>query len=419
MDVKISVIIPVYNMSQYLKECLDSVVGQTLKEIEVIAINDGSTDESFAILNSYANNYKNIKIISQENMGAGMARNKGIDIATGEYLAFMDPDDYYPSNDCLQALYDSGQRHGVLMCGGLIMRNRNGIKSLWDKNEIKVFYHNRIVYVCDYPEIYGHTRFIYNTDMIRKNNIRYLSGKRFQDQSFVLKALICAQKFYGIDKAVYEYRTGYKKVNYSREICIDTLTGIVKIFQIARDNNLKKIYENRLKNIHKERMTQFYPFSFCGNEDIDKQIEEINTIVKEWIGKEEDIILTKEKVNNTKRECVEEYKNFIRELESNKKKLFYGAGVRANDFVERYWDTTKNVIGIAVTEKTKNTVNQIKGLSVKQIDEYLSYKEDILVIIVTIDEYQEEIERNLKRLGFNYIMKPNMQKLELGKVLLE
>lgn len=419
MDIKISVIIPVYNMAKYLQQCLDSVVEQTLKEIEIIAINDGSTDESLEILNSYANNYKNIKIISQENKGAGLARNKGIDTAIGKYIAFIDPDDYYPSNDCLEALYNAANRNGVLMCGGLIMRNQNGIKSLWDKKEIKEFFQNEIINVCNYSEIYGHTRFIYNTDMIKRNNIRYLSGKRFQDQAFVLQALVCAGCFYGIDKVVYEYRTGYKKVSYSHEVCIDTLIGIKDIFQIAKDNNLIKIYENRLKNIHKERMTQFYPFSFCGNEDIDKQIEEINTIVKEWIGKEEDIILTKEKVDNTKRECIEEYKNFIKELESNKKKLFYGAGVRATDFVERYWDTAKNVIGIAVTQKTKSTVKQIKQLSIKQIDEYLSYKGDILIIILTIAEYQEEIEKNLKGLGFNYIMKPNIQRLELGKVLLE
>ncbi|WP_339316210.1 glycosyltransferase [Oceanobacillus sp. FSL W7-1304] len=90
----ISIIIPVYNVEEYLQECLDSVLHQTYKNIEIIAINDGSSDNSLEILKTYALKNENIKIISQENSGQSVARNKGIKIATGKYIYFLDSDDY-------------------------------------------------------------------------------------------------------------------------------------------------------------------------------------------------------------------------------------------------------------------------------------------------------------------------------------
>ena len=91
---KVSVIIPVYNVEKYLRECLDSVVNQTLKDIEIICINDGSPDNSLAILEEYAKKDSRIIVISQENSGVSTARNVGIDLAKGDYLYFIDADDY-------------------------------------------------------------------------------------------------------------------------------------------------------------------------------------------------------------------------------------------------------------------------------------------------------------------------------------
>lgn len=90
----VSVIIPVYNVERYLEECLDSVFNQTYKHIEVIAINDGSTDNSLNILNEYSKKHSNLKVINQENQGQAAARNKGISEASGEYVHFLDSDDY-------------------------------------------------------------------------------------------------------------------------------------------------------------------------------------------------------------------------------------------------------------------------------------------------------------------------------------
>ena len=101
---KISVIIPVYNGETYLAQCLDSIIGQTLKEIEIICVNDGSKDRTQQILEKYAEKDSRIQIISQENGGAGAARNAGLRIARGEYLSILDGDDFFEP-DMLEKAY--------------------------------------------------------------------------------------------------------------------------------------------------------------------------------------------------------------------------------------------------------------------------------------------------------------------------
>ena len=102
--IKVSVIIPVYNQAPYLAECLDSVLAQTLREIEVICVDDGSTDGSERMLDDYAKRDLRVKVIHQSNAGVAAARNNGLAAATGEFIAFMDPDDKYP-DDVVDAEY--------------------------------------------------------------------------------------------------------------------------------------------------------------------------------------------------------------------------------------------------------------------------------------------------------------------------
>lgn len=95
---KISIIVPVYNTEKFLEKCLNSLINQTLKDIEIICINDGSTDKSLQILEKFANKDKRIQIINQTNSGLSVARNIGIKKAKGEYIGFVDSDDWVDLN---------------------------------------------------------------------------------------------------------------------------------------------------------------------------------------------------------------------------------------------------------------------------------------------------------------------------------
>ena len=108
-----SIIIPVYNGEAYLRKCLDSIASQTLKDFEVICVNDGSTDASGAILSEYASGDARIRVHSQQNAGLGAARNRGLEIAKGEYVLFVDADDELCEADALERLVDLAERDGL------------------------------------------------------------------------------------------------------------------------------------------------------------------------------------------------------------------------------------------------------------------------------------------------------------------
>lgn len=105
-NIKVSIIVPIYNSQKNIARCLDHLVNQTLKEIEIILINDGSTDDSEKIILSYRDKYQNIKYYKQKNKGVSVARNEGIKRATGKYLCFCDSDDYY-ENDAMEKMYEN------------------------------------------------------------------------------------------------------------------------------------------------------------------------------------------------------------------------------------------------------------------------------------------------------------------------
>ena len=107
-DIKVSLIIPVYNVEDYIEKCLYSVVNQTLKDIEIIVVNDGSTDQSMDIVNRFENKHSNIRIINKQNGGLSSARNRGVKVSKDKYIAFIDSDDYM-NVAMLEEMYNSAE----------------------------------------------------------------------------------------------------------------------------------------------------------------------------------------------------------------------------------------------------------------------------------------------------------------------
>lgn len=201
---KVSVIIPVYNVEEYLRECLDSVVNQTLQDIEIICVNDGSPDNSLAILEEYAKKDERIRIIEHEkNKGLGPARNTGIDNVNGDYIFFLDSDDYV-KNDVIEKLYDKITETN----SDLVFSQTEAFTFLKDEETI-----NRIKYLNEWLDCRSKKDFYINVDnfedaicnincvawgklykkeFLIKNNIRFINGKVIhEDNGFWLK--ICSQ----------------------------------------------------------------------------------------------------------------------------------------------------------------------------------------------------------------------------------
>lgn len=254
---KVSVIIPVYNVENYLKECLDSVQKQTLKDIEIICIDDGSTDSSSEILKEYAAKDKRIKVIFKENEGVGKARNNGILAAQGEFVAFMDSDDAYPNKKVLETLYNQALKHNVQICGGEFSLFTDNVRKL-DQNfedtfQGYLFDKDGEMEYKDYQFDYGYHRFIYNRQMLLEYEVFYPPYKRYQDPPFFVKAMITAGKFYAVDQATYAYRVGHKQINWTAEKIMDLLSGLKDNFDMAQTHHLE-----HLSNLTFHRFVQHY-----------------------------------------------------------------------------------------------------------------------------------------------------------------
>lgn len=191
----ISVIVPVYNTSQYLRRCLESIVNQTYKELEIIIVDDGSTDISPSICDEYSKKYNNVKVIHKKNAGLGYARNSGMQIMTGEYVMFVDSDDFLQEN-MIEELYSDLLKENADTCIGGFTRvyesSYNVVKNplayrTYKNEEVK----NILIKMLgkkydgsDYIEM-SVWKVLFSTDIIRTNKIKFPSEREFISEDII------------------------------------------------------------------------------------------------------------------------------------------------------------------------------------------------------------------------------------------
>ncbi len=257
-EIKVSVIIPVFNAEKYLRECINSVVDQTLEGIEIICVDDGSTDGSCAVLEEYASRYPGIKLLHQENSGSGPARNLGIMAARGEYIAFMDADDYYPDEAVLEKLYAAAKKQQTRICGGsfsVVWPNGRHVtrfrpKRLWGYT----FDQDRNWQYREYQFDFGYHRFIYQREFLLGNKLFFPPYLRFQDPPFFVRSMIAAGSFYALRDVTYCYRmgTGPRGIASSRLKALGLIEGYADDLEMARDNSLWDLYRLTFERCYKD-----------------------------------------------------------------------------------------------------------------------------------------------------------------------
>lgn len=244
---KVSVIVPVYNTAQYLRDCIDSLVNQTYKNIEIIVVNDGSKDNSLEIINEYASKYPNIILINQENKGYSGARNVALEKVTGDYVGFVDSDDYI-APDMFQKLMSAAQNSSadIVSCSFFrVFNEKDSIIQVFDSNK---FYFDLLSHKRDndlkctlknYGELLLDDAFVWNriykTKMLKDNNIVFPDDIFFgEDTYFHRNALYAANNIAYIKEPLYYYRQG-------RIGAQTTLTDIRNMSFIKNCENLYKI----------------------------------------------------------------------------------------------------------------------------------------------------------------------------------
>lgn len=207
--IKVSVIIPMYNVENYIEECINSVQNQSLKDIEIVVVDDMSTDGSLQIIKKIAQDDVRIHILStNKNSGAGFARNLGIKAANGEYCIFMDADDFYYDDKCLEFLYKKAKEKEVVsVCGDKIDfdgRNKKFIK--WSS----IRYKNGLLDSKEIDSVFWYTTYIFERKFLIENKILFPETRIFEDPIFFANVLSKMNNFYLTSKIIYVYRVLYK-----------------------------------------------------------------------------------------------------------------------------------------------------------------------------------------------------------------
>lgn len=292
---KISIIVPVYNVKkEYFDKCIKSLTAQSFNNIEIILINDGSTNNSGELCDYYASKDTRIKVFHQCNRGVSVARNKGIDEANGEWITFVDPDDWVDINMCKNLAENIDDKLDILIFTHAEVYSNKTINKYWGEEDIynlKFEEHSLLQkgilnYSGEFMPIYFGAVWgnLYKKEFIDKNNIKFVEGlTKAQDTIFNLYALEYAKNVKYINKILYYYRHNEESVCYRFNPNIDnalvSLLKQIEIFLIKFNKDIEftdayhlKVLVTIMENL---KLNYFHKENSLGYREIRKKINEL------------------------------------------------------------------------------------------------------------------------------------------------
>lgn len=401
---KVSVIIPVYNVELYLEECLNSVINQTYKNLEIICIDDHSTDGSLEILRAYSCKDSRIVLLRNNgNHGLAYTRNRGIDRASGDYILFVDSDDYI-REDLLEISLKNA--HGNdMVCFDYIALNELGDEEITHVYELENGIYNGIdfwVYSVNRKSvIHSAWSKLYDRKFLINNHINFYNGILYEDILFTFRCFLSARTIYNTKEKLYRYRIRkdsimtetltYRHIeSYFINLCELTKLYLEKNFDGPVSNAIEKYIQNIGQTFVKT-------YKACSDHRIpDTALIQNTKVYKRLYSIYSDLFN-----DSQKRGELKEYtKEYWRQYE---KIIVYGAGNVARAVLEMLDQYDIPVYGIAVTSTIDNR-KSLLGNFVREITWYMDVKEDCLVIIATEPIQYEEIRNKLQLYHFtNYV----------------
>lgn len=261
---KVSVIVPVYNVERYLRHCMETLIAQTLEDIEIIVVNDGSTDNSLTILEEYETKYApKLKVFTITNHGVSYARNYGAEQASGEYLMFVDSDDYVEPELC-QLLYEKAKNDN----NDIVLCYRNDVYEHSTKEDVEIKTINTMTANQNFTmeenpyELVWLTPFPWDK-MVRRDlffKVRFPEGIRFEDLAYILKITCIAENIGIVRQPLYNYRRmtgGF--LNTFSEATLDIIKAFDNVIDFMKENNLYDKYEEEIAYICARHFFFRYP----------------------------------------------------------------------------------------------------------------------------------------------------------------
>lgn len=264
---KLSIIIPIFNVEKYLDECISSLFAQGLDkaDFEIILIDDGSTDLSLDIANKWANKYENIKVYHQENQGQAVARNLGIDKAKGDYLMFVDSDDFLYENTILEPLKYITCHDCDCIHFGMGIEQENGTILLSNVKAVQTGKAYSGEFVALNFNLFGSVcPFIFKSDLFRSNQIKFKGGFAHEDSELCFRLFPKINKVYFCDSLVYHYRFNHNStdrasnLNSIRRKYNSDLLIAAELKKLIREENLSKHLKKHYRRISNSLIISHY-----------------------------------------------------------------------------------------------------------------------------------------------------------------
>lgn len=410
--IKVSIIVPVYNVDRYLNTCMDSILAQTLKEIEILCVDDGSTDGSGELLDDYAKNDNRVKVLHRNNAGYGAALNAGIDIANGEYIGIVESDDMILP-DMFESLYQVANQNELdfVKSDAIYWHEKLNYKKRIHYDSLDTYY-NQILNSVDrnifFDFFMNVWTGIYNKEFLLKNDIRFNEspGASYQDNGFWLQTMMYANKVLWLNEAFYLYRQDNETASVKSK---DKVFAMTKEFEYVEKLLKKRGQEHLLPycNYYKLvrhrgnfiRIADEYKKDFCKQIQIDYELHKATVCHDRFI----DHWLRQFCVDDLS--YFEQYmickKNYIHMLEKNEDIIIYGAGKIADKVCRALYN--QGIYGrvryFAVTNETENSF--FAGRNIVKIEEAIKkYPQATVVIAVREDSNAgNEMKTKLCELG--------------------
>lgn len=395
----VSVIIPVYNCESSIDECIKSIVEQTYHNWEIIIIDDGSTDNTYNKVVSWIKSDVRIRVFQQDNQGSGSARNKGIEKAVGEYIAFLDGDDFWINCNALQEIMFAIKDETYDVLGTFYSSYRDGKLIEISRHRSYFLTEEKLGKWIDFQDeqdCYGFCSYLYRRSFLLEHNIKFPSYLRFQDPPFLAKVLEITKRYYVLPIEWSSYRHRYKNVLSTSQKINDCLKGVLDVVQIANNHNMNRLKEDVLD----------YANSFCGV--IIKSVLQGNMEALQLIAKLQEYVQNQEIENylfefikySLEMSCKKGVEAFVQEVNGFSKLIIYGTGTYGRRFFEAI--TRQNInteIVFAETYEPRNRV--VCEKSCYMLKELEEYTEDALVVIaVKMKKMQSDMITYLKEIGF-------------------
>lgn len=241
-----SVLIPVYNVDQYLEQCLDSLLNQTFKNIQIICINDGSTDNSFDILNKYLNKDSRIEILNQNNRGYGFSLNRGMQSAKADYISIVEPDDFL-APDTYESFYRDTQDYpqaDIIKYAYWNFHKDFEDERIEPSNSASFAPPMKPFRISQYPQLLLYHPSIwsgiYKTIFLRENNLSFIEapGAGWTDNPFFIASMCLAQNIIWQNKKFYYYRQGHITASSNLKDCTVPIMRLIDIFEFIEKNRI-------------------------------------------------------------------------------------------------------------------------------------------------------------------------------------